>query len=868
MSAQLLNKSEVLKALAKIIERRAVFEVRALDAQLCGSRRTGTVSGYFDNADACLNELEKLTTAKGIYFTLNPVNAALLARRANRLDYAEKNATTNDQHILQRRWLLLDVDAQRPSGISASDSEKKAAHKKALEIHEYLKDRGWPLPMAADSGNGYHLLYRIDLPCDDGKVLEQVLTALADRFDGDGVKLDRSVHNQARIARLYGTFAAKGDNTKERPHRLSKILKAPQLLEAVSAEQLRALVDDLQPAKPASVELPAVRNGAFDVEGFLGRHGIEVAERTTEPDGTTKWRLKQCPFDPDHESPDAAVFQQPDGALGFHCFHTSCADKHWKDFWRHFEPEKIRSEPTRGGDNDDHREKPKSAATRLLEFSEAFTFFHDRQDRPFVRLEINAHTEIWPVESTKFRKLLARTYYERTKKAINRNALSDAVTTLAGKACHDGNEEPVFLRVAPHGENILIDLCDDQWRVVEVTPDGWRILDKSPVAFIRTGSMQSLPEPVQGGGSIAPLWELLNVTETQRPLVAGGLLNAFHPEGPYYVVNYVGEQGTAKTCMARIHRQLVDPNENPLRSPPKEERDLLAQAASNRCVALDNLSSLPAWQSDAICRLSTGGGHSARELYTDLEEISLAVKRPVILNGIEDVATRPDLAERCLQIELETIPEEKRISEKDLWRRFDKHWPVIFSGILDALVCALSNQDKVKLDSLPRMADAALWATAGETAFGFRRGAFMAAYRQNLHEGAIASVEAHPVGVAIRELLKKQDQWEGEPAELLKVLCAQISDDQRHAKNWPKDARSLSARLRRLAPALRRSGIGYETSKARRRTIRIEKCNAGNLASPPSFASQNGVEEDPGDAKDAKSAGLHVLKREEEKLRL
>ena len=134
MSAQLLNKSEVLKALAKIIERRAVFEVRALDAQLRGSRRAGTVSGYFDNADDCLNELEKLTTAKGIYFTLNPVNAALLARRANRLDYAEKNATTNDQHILQRRWLLLDVDAQRPSGISASDSEKEAAHKKAPRV--------------------------------------------------------------------------------------------------------------------------------------------------------------------------------------------------------------------------------------------------------------------------------------------------------------------------------------------------------------------------------------------------------------------------------------------------------------------------------------------------------------------------------------------------------------------------------------------------------------------------------------------------------------------------------------------------------------------------------------------------------------
>ena len=496
----------------------------------------------------------------------------------------------------------------------------------------------------------------------------------------------------------------------------------------------------------------------------------------------------------------------------------------------------------------------------MVELASGFTFFHDPQDRPFVRLEINGHTEVWPVESTKFRKLLARTYYEQTKKAISRNALSDAVTTLAGKACHDGDEESVFLRVAPHGENILIDLCDARWRVIEVAPNSWRILDKSPVAFIRTGSMQSLPEPVQRG-SIEPLWDLLNVTKDQRPLVAGALLNYYHPHGPYFVTDYVGEQGTAKSCGARLMRQLVDPSENPLRSPPREERDLIAQAASNWCVALDNLSSLPTWLSDACCRLSTGGGHSARTLYTDLEEISLAVKRPVILNGIEDVATRPDLAERVLQIELEEIPDSRRISEKELWQKFGERRAKIFSGILNALVCALRELLNVKLDSLPRMADAAIWATAGESAFGFSPGTFMAAYRRNLAEGAVASVEAHPVGVAIRKLLEKQKEWEGEPAELLEAIAALVSEEQRRAKNWPQNARSLSACLRRLAPALRRSGIDYETSKGRRRIIRI--CKAGNFASQPSFASHSDTEHgDARDAKDANSPTLHASANE------
>ena len=151
----LFDEAEVRKTLARIIKHGAVFEVRALDAKLSTHHRAGTVSGYFNNPDSCISELGKLTNAKGIYVTLNPVNPALLAGRANRLDYVERNATTNDQHILQRRGLLLDVDFDRPSGISASDSEKEAAHKKAIEIYGYLKARGWPLPIVADSGNGY-----------------------------------------------------------------------------------------------------------------------------------------------------------------------------------------------------------------------------------------------------------------------------------------------------------------------------------------------------------------------------------------------------------------------------------------------------------------------------------------------------------------------------------------------------------------------------------------------------------------------------------------------------------------------------------------------------------------------------------------
>jgi len=173
---------------------------------------------------------------------------------------------------------------------------------------------------------------------------------------------------------------------------------------------------------------------------------------------------------------------------------------------------------------------------------------------------------------------------------------------------------------------------------------------------------------------------------------------------------------------------------------------------------------------------------------------------------------------------------------------------VIFSGLLDALVCALRELPSITLDLLPRMADAALWATAGETAFGWKRGTFIAAYRQNLNEGAIASVDAHPIGVAIRQLLEKQNDWSGEPAQLLQALNGLVSDEQRHAKAWPENARSLGHCLRRLAAALRHAGIEYQRDKGTRRTIHL--CKAREKTSETSASSANCAEKDVQDVSD------------------
>jgi hypothetical protein len=226
-------------------------------------------------------------------------------------------------------------------------------------------------------------------------------------------------------------------------------------------------------------------------------------------------------------------------------------------------------------------------------------------------------------------------------------------------------------------------------------------------------------------------------------------------------------------------------------------------------VAFDNISNLPPWASDALCRLSTGGGFSARELYTDSEEVLFDATRPVILNGITDVATRPDLLDRGIIITLPPIPEVKRKAEAKLWREFEKTQPPILGALFDAVAGALRTVESVRLESMPRMADFAVWATAAEESLGLEPGAFMEAYAGNRHEATESALEADPVAVAIRGLMQNRERWAGTATELWKTLNNLVEEDVRHTKAWPGAPNSLTNRLKRLAPALRGVGIEY-----------------------------------------------------------
>jgi hypothetical protein len=347
--------------------------------------------------------------------------------------------------------------------------------------------------------------------------------------------------------------------------------------------------------------------------------------------------------------------------------------------------------------------------------------------------------------------------------------------------------------------------------------------------------MQPLPVPLPGG-SVDTLRSFLNVqSDTDFVLVVAWALAVLRNSGPYPVMVLSGEQGSAKSTFSAILRALLDPNTAPLRALPREDRDLFIAASNGHVLAFDNVSGLRAWISDTLCRLATGGGFAVRQLYTDQDEVLFDATRPVILNGIEDFVTRPDLADRAVFLTLEPIPEEHRRPEAELWAAFEAERPRILGVLLDAVVRGLKMLPQTSLERLPRMADFALWATACETAL-WPAGTFWSAYCDNRDEAVENVIEADPVAAALRAMMLELTEWRGTATDLLGDLAEAAGEHVANSKTWPNSPRALSGRLRRAATFLRKIGIEINFTKGGRPRSRVIHITATGTSTIPDYS--------------------------------
>jgi hypothetical protein len=288
------------------------------------------------------------------------------------------------------------------------------------------------------------------------------------------------------------------------------------------------------------------------------------------------------------------------------------------------------------------------------------------------------------------------------------------------------------------------------------------------------------------------------------------MLAALRPAGPYPLLALDGEQGSGKSTASRMVRRLVDPNAADVRAAPGNERDLLVAARGSQVLALDNLSFVPEDMADGLCRLATGGGFGERMLYTNGEEYLTYACNSVLLNGINSVLHRGHLADRAIAVTLLPIPDERRRPELEVWTEFEAAAPGVLAALLDGLVVALRRLPEVKLERLPRMADFARLACAAAPAFGWSEEEVLEALEANRAKTDAGVVDADPISIAVTEIadtLGANGVWQGTATRLLEQISETVRKERRNQKDWPKDATRLSPKLRRLAPALRKSGV-------------------------------------------------------------
>jgi hypothetical protein len=465
------------------------------------------------------------------------------------------------------------------------------------------------------------------------------------------------------------------------------------------------------------------------------------------------------------------------------------------------------------------------------------SLFHTATGVAYADLEIEQHRETWPIRSKQFRTWLRRRHYERTGEAMGLATIRAILDLLEARAQFDAPERAIHVRVAEYEGRIYLDLADKAWRTVEIGPDGWRIVSFPPVRFRRATGMLPLPVP-QRAGSIEALSRFLNLPAANDfVLTVAWLLATLRPGGPYPLLAVAGEQGSAKTVLSKLLKAMIDPSTAPVRALSREQRELMIAAHNGYLLAFDNLSGLPVWISDALCRLASGGSFAVRQLFTDDEEVLFQAARPILLNGIEDVISRPDLGDRAIFLTLTPIGEAQRRPEAELWREFEIARPRILGALLDAAVHGLRALGCVQLERLPRMADFALWATACETAL-WSAGTFARAYAANRRAAIESIIEADPVATCVRAIMVDRTTWAGSASDLLRLFAEGARNAISRGPAWAKNPRALAGRLRRAQTFLRTLGIEITFSREGREGTRIIRMTSrADFSQPTSPAS-------------------------------
>lgn len=457
----------------------------------------------------------------------------------------------------------------------------------------------------------------------------------------------------------------------------------------------------------------------------------------------------------------------------------------------------------------------------ITETTEAI-FFYDQFKEPYVALYGNGK-EVLKIRSRNFKRWLASLFWKETKKAIGSEALQSALQVLEGKSLFESKCYELHNRVARHEDCLWYDLGDGT--VVKINEGGWEVVEDPPILFRRLPHQKPQVHP-EKGGRLAEILDFVNLGSDEEKLVLQVCIVAdLIPDFPHPVLALHGSQGSGKTLLYKLLKDLIDPSLIKTMSAPDSLREFIQLASHHWVIFLDNLSVLSNWLSDAFCRACSGDGFSKRELYSDDDDVVYSFQRILGVNGIYLVINKPDLLDRSILLGLETIPKNQRRKEKEIWESFERTKPRILGAGFDVLVEALQKIKEIRLTSCPRMADFTYWGCAIAKALGYSEKDFLDAYASNISRQHDEAINASPIGLVIMNFMEEKDIWEGTPTELL-IEFENIAENLKvntKSKVWPKDPRWLWRRIQEVLPDLEAKGIKAERGRNDDRNITLRK---------------------------------------------
>lgn len=709
--------------LSVLKQEQELTEIRILNTE------NETIYGRFDDQEQLVKRAIIYDGKRDILVNLNLVKSELKERSTDQLNQLTTNVeqTISDDDVENMQWFVIAIEPKRPSGVSSTDREKAEAMKLAKEIGAYLEEQGLPKPFEADSGNGSHLILKVNIDAtpDNVKILEKCLEALHFRFSTNTVEVKLTTSNPSGFTVLYGTMVCEGENTEDRPHRRSGITNIPKNPTLASLEKIKKVADTLS---EVSQEIP----------------------KSSEEDGSEARKRKQSDL--------------------------------------------------------------------LLKLISDCEFFHSNEDEEYATVVVAGKRIVFRIKSKNFRKFVLQRYFASRKTAPQNDSITQAIDIAMMKATCEGQKREIFKRVGVSENGVYFyDLNNDGGQVVQITRDRCTIISDPPIIFFQSKNMgaQVLPDFDTKPESLIPLLKkhFCYQNETDLRLFACYLVTCLVLDIPHPILILFGEKGASKSTSMRMTKRIIDPARQEILAMPTSKDDLAISLCNHLMPCYDNLQSISAEKSNLLCMAATGGAFSKRTLYTDDDETILEIKRCVVLNGINIMATQSDLLDRVITLELSRISEENRLPEELIWRKFEVDLPKILGAIFNTLKGAISIRPSVELEKVGRMADFTYWGYAIAEVLGVSGQAFLEDYLTNQRRANEEALASNPVATAVIALMRERYQWVSSVTRLLKELEGVAMSEQinTHTKIWPADASVLTKRMNEVKSNLQEIGIFFNS---------------------------------------------------------